>query len=186
MLSKDFKEFVACLNARAVDYLIVGGYAVAWHGHPRHTGDLDVWVRRDAGNAARLMQALGDFGFGSLGLSPADFEGPQQVVQLGYPPFRIDLMTDFDGPDCAFAAPRRDATTTPLQALTLLNHQFTLDMSDALAERILSDLQTARSSDDIQQPEPAACVERAFERVFSRKPIEAERTAGANLIQSCA
>ena len=110
MLSKDFKEFVACLNARAVEYLIVGGYAVAWHGHPRHTGDLDVWVRRDAGNAARLMQALGDFGFGSLGLSPADFEGPQQVVQLGYPPFRIDLMTDIDGVDFSAAWPRRDTT----------------------------------------------------------------------------
>jgi hypothetical protein len=119
---------------------------------------------------------------------PLDQFGPETYRRAVYHQnaraMRIDLMTDFDGPDCAFAAPRRDATTTPLQALTLLNHQFTLDMSDALAEQILSDVRSHQTSGSIQQPEPAACVERAFERVFARKPIDEERTAGANLIQS--
>lgn len=119
---------------------------------------------------------------------PLDQFGPETYRRAVYHQnaraMRIDLMTDFDGPDCAFAAPRRDATTTPLQALTLLNHQFTLDMSDALAEQILSDVRSRQTSGGIQQPEPAACVERAFERVLTRKPVDEERIAGTNLIQS--
>lgn len=70
---------------------------MAVHGRPRQTGDLDIWLRRDHDNALRVMTALRDFGFGGLGLSVADFEIPEQVVQLGYPPFRIDLLTDIDG-----------------------------------------------------------------------------------------
>lgn len=97
MLSKDFKEFVALLNAHAVDYLIVGGYAMALHGRPRNTGDLDIWVKRSTDNAERLVKALDAFGFAGLGLTQRDFETPEQVVQLGYPPFRIDLLTDIDG-----------------------------------------------------------------------------------------
>lgn len=97
MLSRDFKEFVALLNSHGVEYLVVGGYAVAMHGRPRHTGDLDVWVRRSLENAAKLTAVLRDFGFGALGLEEADFLKSEQVVQLGYPPFRIDLLTDIDG-----------------------------------------------------------------------------------------
>ena len=107
MLSRDFKEFVGFLNANAVDYLVVGGYAMALHGRPRHTGDLDVWVDRRPENVARLMQALRDFGFGGLGLSEDDFSRPDQVVQLGYPPFRIDLLTSIDGVEFVKAWPRR-------------------------------------------------------------------------------
>jgi hypothetical protein len=97
MLSRDFKEFVALLNAHGAEYLVVGGYAMAVHGRPRQTGDLDIWLKRDHDNALRVMAALEDFGFGGLGLSVGDFEVHEQVVQLGYPPFRIDLMTDIDG-----------------------------------------------------------------------------------------
>lgn len=97
MLSKDFKEFVALLNAHGAEYLVVGGYAMAVHGRPRQTGDLDIWLKRDHENALRVMAALQEFGFGGLGLSVVDFEVPEQVVQLGYPPFRIDLLTDIDG-----------------------------------------------------------------------------------------
>ncbi len=119
---------------------------------------------------------------------PLDQFGPETYRRAVYHQnaraMRIDLITEFDGPDCAFAAPRRDATTTPLQALTMLNHQFTLDMADALAGRILSDLQPNQASGSDQRPEPAACVDQAFELVFAREPVEAERTAGASLIQS--
>lgn len=101
MLSKDLKEFVALLNAHGVEYLIVGGYAMAMHGRPRQTGDLDVWVSRSADNAARLIEVLTEFGFGGLGLSEQDFTTSDRVVQLGYPPFRIDILTSIDGVDFA-------------------------------------------------------------------------------------
>jgi predicted nucleotidyltransferase len=96
MLNRDFKEFAELLNARSVDYLVVGGYALAAHGHPRYTGDIDFWVRPTTENIARLLSALDDFGFGSLGLTASDF-ATNTVVQLGQPPRRIDLMTSIDG-----------------------------------------------------------------------------------------
>ena len=99
MLNKDFKEFAALLNSTGVEYLIVGGYALAAYGHPRYTGDLDIWLRRDDQNIARLLEVLEKFGFGSLGLAAGDFLKPGSVVQLGYPPARIDLLTDIDGVD---------------------------------------------------------------------------------------
>lgn len=108
MLSKDFKEFVALLDRHGVEYLVVGGYAMAVHGRPRHTGDLDIWVGRTPENAGNLMAALQDFGFGNLGLDVGDFLQPEQVVQLGYPPFRIDLLTDIDGVAFEDAWPNRE------------------------------------------------------------------------------
>ena len=96
-LDRDFSEFIASCAAHSVRFLIVGGYAVAAHGHPRFTKDLDVWVWLDEQNAGRLISALEDFGFGSLGLTPADFLEEGVVVQLGYPPKRIDILTQVDG-----------------------------------------------------------------------------------------
>ncbi len=96
MLNSDFKEFAELLAARGVDYLVVGGYALAAHGHPRYTGDIDFWVRPAADNIARLLDVLNDFGFGSLGLAAADFD-TDTVIQLGQPPRRIDLLTAIDG-----------------------------------------------------------------------------------------
>jgi hypothetical protein len=98
-LDRDFSEFIASCAAHRVHFLIVGGYAVAAHGHPRFTKDLDVWVWLDEQNAGRLVSALEDFGFGSLGLTPADFLEEGVVVQLGYPPKRIDILTQVDGVD---------------------------------------------------------------------------------------
>ena len=97
MLNRDFKEFVGLLNEHAVEYLVVGGYALAAHGHPRYTGDIDIWVGSAPENIARLLASLASFGFGSLGLTAQDFAAPDAVVQLGYPPGRIDLMTGIDG-----------------------------------------------------------------------------------------
>ena len=98
MLSRDFKEFIESLNENDVRYLVVGGYAVALHGHPRYTKDLDVWVGSEEKNLSKLITALDDFGFGSLGFSVVDFE-PDQIVQLGYPPNRIDLLVSLAGVD---------------------------------------------------------------------------------------
>lgn len=99
ILNPDFKEFVALLNAHEVRFLVVGGYAVAFHGHPRYTKDLDVWVEPE--NARRLMRALEAFGFGSVGLEAQDFLEPDYIVQLGYPPNRIDLITSLKGAEQA-------------------------------------------------------------------------------------
>ena len=107
MLNRDFKEFAELLNARSVDYLVVGGYALAAHGHPRYTGDIDFWVRPTPENFARLLTALNDFGFGSLGLSEADFDS-DTVVQLGQPPRRIDLLTAIDGVEFEACYARRE------------------------------------------------------------------------------
>ena len=96
-LSRDFREFIESLNAHNVRYLVVGGYAVAFHGYPRFTKDLDVWLWLDAENAARAVQALADFGFASLDITADDFLVPDQIIQLGYPPNRIDLITTLPG-----------------------------------------------------------------------------------------
>lgn len=95
--TRDFVEFIEFCASRSVKFLIVGGYALAAHGHPRATKDLDVWVLPDLANAERLLDALSDFGMGSLGLAADDFMEPGTVVQLGYPPVRIDILTSPDG-----------------------------------------------------------------------------------------
>jgi hypothetical protein len=99
ILNQDFKEFIQSLNDNQVHYLIIGGYAVAFHGHPRYTKDLDVWIKPAQDNAQRLLQALDEFGFGSLSLKEEDFIEPGQIVQLGYPPNRIDILTNPSGVD---------------------------------------------------------------------------------------
>jgi hypothetical protein len=97
ILTKDFVEFIECCVARDVKFLIVGGYALAAHGHPRATKDLDVWILMESSNADRLVAALDDFGMKSVGLEASDFIEPDIVVQLGYPPLRIDLLTSASG-----------------------------------------------------------------------------------------
>jgi len=94
---QDFKDFLRLLAAHCVDYAIVGGYAVARHGHPRFTGDLDILIDPAPGNIGRLLETLQEFGFGSLELTQNDFLRPERVVQLGVPPLRIDLLTSVDG-----------------------------------------------------------------------------------------
>ncbi|MBU6317438.1 MAG: hypothetical protein KGR47_13075 [Acidobacteria bacterium] len=79
--------------------MIVGGYALAAHGLPRATGDLDAWIRTDSANADRLLDALDEFGFGGVGIGHDDLTSDDCVVQLGYPPYRIDLLTRISGVD---------------------------------------------------------------------------------------
>ena len=93
----DFRDLLALFNAHQVEYMIVGGYALAFHGAPRYTGDIDIFVRATSENARRILTALDEFGFGSLGLTVEDFESPDNVVQLGVPPVRIDLITSITG-----------------------------------------------------------------------------------------
>jgi hypothetical protein len=107
MLTHDFKEFAELLNLNQVEYLVVGGYALAAYGHPRYTGDLDFWVGTQPANADKLLVALQQFGFGGVGISKEDLTKPNSVIQLGYPPRRIDLLTSIDGVDFVQCYQRR-------------------------------------------------------------------------------
>ena len=96
-VQKDFRDLLKLLNAHKVEYLIVGAYALAFHGAPRYTGDMDIYVKPNPTNAQRIMAALNDFGFGSVELSAADFGVEDKVVQLGFPPVRVDIVTSITG-----------------------------------------------------------------------------------------
>ena len=94
----DFNDFVKALNDNNVEYVIIGAYALAFLGHPRATGDIDFWVRPEKDNALKLLTALNDFGFGTLNLTADDILSGK-IIQLGFPPVRIDLVTKLDGLD---------------------------------------------------------------------------------------
>ena len=94
---QDFKELLALFNAIHVKYIIVGGYALAFHGAPRMTGDIDIFVEPSDDNATKVLKALKKFGFGNIGLKTEDFKQKDNVIQLGRPPVRIDLLTSLTG-----------------------------------------------------------------------------------------
>jgi hypothetical protein len=96
-LSRDWTEFLSALISRRVRFVIVGGHAVAGHGEPRLTEDLDVFVERSPANARKLRQALVDFGFGNVAPSEAELARPHRVFMLGRKPWRIDILTSIDG-----------------------------------------------------------------------------------------
>lgn len=89
----DFRDLFALFNEHKVEYIIVEAYALAFHGAPRYTGDIDILVKPDAPNAQRILAALDEFGFGSVGLKAEEFENPDKVIQLGVPPVRVDIVT---------------------------------------------------------------------------------------------
>jgi hypothetical protein len=107
MYIPDFLELLRLLKEEKVEYLIVGGYAVAAHGYPRFTSDLDVWVNPTLKNGKRIIKALDIFGFHSLGLQAIDFTQPDTAIQLGFPPARVIFVTEMDGLDFDEIYPRR-------------------------------------------------------------------------------
>lgn len=124
MLNQDFREFIRSLDANDVRYLVIGGYAVAFHGHPRYTKDMDVWVEMTPENAPKIVRALEQFGFASLGLSAEDFLVPDQIIQLGYPPGRIDLLTTIAGVEfesCFASRVQTMIDETPVNFIDLKN-----------------------------------------------------------------
>lgn len=96
-MHKDFKELLEVLNDNQVEYLIVGGYALIEYTEPRFTKDLDIWIRADGENAARTLKSLSDFGAPSFGATVEDLSQPDNVLQIGVPPLRIDIITSIDG-----------------------------------------------------------------------------------------
>jgi len=96
-LPSDFKEFLKLLNVHRIKYLLIGGYAVAYHGYPRATADMDIWVEIDPTNAARTVAALKDFGFDLPELSAELFLRPEKIIRMGVPPIRIEIVTSISG-----------------------------------------------------------------------------------------
>ncbi len=94
---RDFKELLELLNAHKVEYLVVGGYALGFHGAPRYTGDIDLFIKPDSANAKRIIETIKEFGFESMNLSETDFTSKDNVVQMGFSPVRIDIMTSLSG-----------------------------------------------------------------------------------------
>jgi hypothetical protein len=96
-LPPDFKEFLRLLNAHQVEYLLIGGYAVAYHGYPRATADMDIWIAADPRNAEKVVAALKEFGFDLPGLSADLFLKEGQIIRMGVPPVRIEIATGISG-----------------------------------------------------------------------------------------
>jgi len=96
-VEKDFEEFIRLLNYHKVKYLIVGAYALSYYTFPRNTGDIDFFIDNSELNAKKLIKVLNDFGFEDMGLKKEDFTKPDSVIQLGFAPVRIDLLTSISG-----------------------------------------------------------------------------------------
>ena len=108
-MNRDFLDLLAALHDRSARFLVIGAHALAAHGFPRSTGDLDIWVSMEPENAVRVWKALVDFGapVEALDISPLDFETRGRVVQLGTPPRRIDILTEISGVEFEDAWPAR-------------------------------------------------------------------------------
>lgn len=100
-LPKDFRELLQLLNSKKVEYLVVGGYAVALHGYPRATGDMDIWIALSKDNAHRTVEALREFGFDTPQLKEDLFLEKEKNIRMGNPPLRIEILTSIDGVEFA-------------------------------------------------------------------------------------
>jgi predicted nucleotidyltransferase len=116
-IPRDFREFLRLLNRQRVRYLVVGGYSVVYHGYPRYTGDIDIFVAISPRNAAALARVFRDFGFGDEGPSPAVFQERGQVVRIGREPMRLEILNEIDG--VAFDACYARRTRTRIEGLTI-------------------------------------------------------------------
>ena len=123
LVNQDFRDLLAVFNAHNVEYLVVGAHALAAHGHVRATKDLDVWVRPEANNAKRVLQALRFFGAPLLDLPEADLTEPGLIFQIGVPPVRIDILTAIDGVTFSEAWPARMQTRFADQPVAVLSRE---------------------------------------------------------------
>jgi hypothetical protein len=97
MLNQDYKDILLCLNRQEVEYLLIGAYAMAAHGYPRATGDIDIWINSDTENAVKVFRALAEFGAPMSNISTADISYKGNVIQIGVAPCRVDIITSIDG-----------------------------------------------------------------------------------------
>jgi hypothetical protein len=146
MFSQDFHQFVESLTEAKVDYLIVGGYAVGIHGHPRFTGDMDIWINQNQENAKRVIEAIDYFGFSSLGITVDDLLVPKNVIQMGNPPLRIDILTEIDGVGFEDCFPNK-------KVVTIAGLQFNfISYKDLIKNKLASG--RAKDLDDVSNLKP--------------------------------
>lgn len=120
-LPSEFKEFLKLLNEAEVQYLLVGGYAVGYHGYPRATADMDIWVAVSPDNASKLVRVFRQFGMADASLTPALFQERGKIIRMGVPPMRIEVLTDIDGVsfgDCYTARITADIDGQPVQLIS--------------------------------------------------------------------
>jgi predicted nucleotidyltransferase len=96
-LPPDFKEFLKLLNSHNVEFLVIGGFAVGFHGYPRTTSDIDIWIRKTPDNVGRVVDAIREFGFNTPNLTPELLLQQRKIVRMGHPPVRIEVMNEIDG-----------------------------------------------------------------------------------------
>ncbi len=144
-LPRDFLEFLRLLNRHRVRYLIVGGYSVAYHGYPRYTGDIDIFVALSARNAAALVKVFRDFGFGSGGPEPAAFQQPGYVLRLGREPMRLEILNEIDGVTFEQCYARRIRARIGGCAMNFIGYQDLLkNKRSAGRPKDLADLETLK------------------------------------------
>ncbi len=131
-LNQNFKEFIELLNKNQVRYLVIGGYAVSFHGHPRYTKDIDFWVEVETSNADRMLQALDEFGFGDVGITKTDLMTPDRILQLGFPPHRIDIITTPPGVSFSQCYDRRSVGSADDVEILFINRE------DLIANKVAS------------------------------------------------
>ncbi len=135
----DFLDFVRCLNRCEADFILVEAFAVAFHGRPRASGDLDVWIRPNPENASRVLRALAEFGFGSLGITASDLLSGK-IIQLGRVPVRIDILTELSGVSAEevwagrVEGPFEDQQVSYLDRATLLKNKRAAGRAKDLAD----------------------------------------------------
>jgi hypothetical protein len=135
MLNPDYRDMLSAFERADVDYLVIGAYAVAAHGHPRATGDIDLWVRPTPTNAERVVRALEHFGAPTSGLDVEDFSRPDRVIQLGVSPRRIDILTSAEG--LTFGAAWEDRIRVELEGVSIpvLSREHLIRNKRALGRR---------------------------------------------------
>ncbi|MBW6516750.1 MAG: hypothetical protein K0B81_09095 [Candidatus Cloacimonetes bacterium] len=144
-VEKDFEEFVKLLNESKVRYLIVGAYAVGFHAEPRNTGDIDIWVDSTPLNADKIIAVLHNFGFSTLGITKEDILNPDSVIQLGYPPVRIDMLTSLTGLDFDIAFKARVDANFGTTTVSLISLQDLIKNKEATGRtRDLADAELLR------------------------------------------
>lgn len=121
ILPDDFKEFLRLLNEAGVEYLLIGGYAVGYHGYPRTTADIDVWVATSPGNAEKVVSVFHQFGMQDSKLTPDLFQKGGKIVRMGVPPMRIEVLTEIDGVDFIECFAAREVVAIDGQQVNLIS-----------------------------------------------------------------
>lgn len=148
ILFPDFEDFIKLLNDHSVDYMVVGGYALAFHGKPRNTGDLDIWIEISETNAVKLLLVLKEFGFGDLDFKKDDFTKPGFITQIGYPPLRIDILNNIDGVEFKEAYPNSKILNTENLEIRFIGlKDFILNKTASGRPQDLVDIQEIKKRD---------------------------------------